>query len=309
VTTSSLTANTVSLATVTMVAFAANSLLCRAALGEGAIDAGSFTVIRVFSGAIALALIVATLRSDSAPAGGDWLGAFWLFAYMICFSFAYLSLSAGTGALILFGAVQITMFAAGLRAGESFRPVGWLGLGLAAGGLAYLVFPGVTAPPLTGASLMAAAGAAWGFYSLRGRGVANPLRATAANFLRAAPMASIAGLPFLRSVHFSPHGVALAVASGAVASGLGYAIWYATLPRLKATSAATLQLSVPVIAAFGGVVFLSERISLRLLLSSVAVLGGIALVLAQRAAPPTRVESAARAKREARGDARPPDRT
>ncbi|MGA7981484.1 MAG: DMT family transporter [Chromatiaceae bacterium] len=278
-----MTAKVIALTSVTMIAFAANSLLARAALGEGNIDAASFAVIRVLSGAFALSLIVAATPSDSSAARGDWLGALWLFIYMICFAFAYLSLSAGTGALILFGAVQITMFAAGLRAGESFGPVGWLGLSLAGGGLAYLVSPGVTAPPLTGASLMTIAGIGWGLYSLRGRGVSNPLRATAANFVRAAPLASVAGLPFLGQVHLSVPGVVLAVTSGAIASGMGYAIWYATLPRLKATSAATIQLSVPVIAAFGGVAFLAERITMRLLVASIAVLGGIALVLTHRA--------------------------
>lgn len=279
----SLNAKTIALTSVTMAAFAANSLLGRGALAGERIDPASFAVIRVISGALTLYLIVAVRRGRPS---GDWTGAWWLFAYMICFAFAYLSLSAGTGALILFGAVQITMFAAGLRAGETFGRVGWLGLGLAAGGLAYLVSPGVTAPPLVGAILMAVAGIAWGLYSLHGRGVANPLAATAGNFLRAAPLASLAWLPFLGGAHLSPSGVSLAIASGAIASGLGYAIWYKTLPRLKATSAATTQLSVPLIAAFGGVIFLGEGITRRLLIASIAVLGGIALVLTHRAPPP-----------------------
>lgn len=270
---------TVALTALAMLAFAANSLLCRMALGSEAIDATSFTVVRIASGASVLLLLVAR-RSSSTP--GDWLATLGLFVYMICFSFAYLSLSAGTGALILFGAVQVTMFAAGLRAGETFRSSGWAGLAIAVAGLVYLVSPGVTAPPFAGAVLMSVAGVAWGLYSLRGRGVVNPLGVTAANFLRAVPLAALASLPFLGDLRVSVPGLALAVASGALASGLGYAVWYAALPRLKATYAATVQLSVPVIAAVGGVALLSEEPTLRLFVSSVAVLGGIALVLGQR---------------------------
>lgn len=209
-----------------------------------------------------------------------------LFTYMVFFSFAYVSLSAGTGALILFGAVQLTMFIASLRSGEPFPLLSWLGLAVAIVGLIYLVSPGLTAPDPLGALLMAVAGMAWGFYSLLGRGATDPLRATAGNFVYAAPLALIASMVFLSQLGFSLTGVMLAVASGALASGCGYAIWYAALSGLSGTRAATVQLSVPVIAAIGGVVWLDETISIRLLLASTAVLSGVAIVLMRRAAGP-----------------------
>jgi len=278
----------IALTTAAMLAFAANSLLCRMALQHGGIDAASFGSIRLVSGAIALALIVRLQsRSRADPAGrADWLAAAMLFAYVAFFSFAYLSLSAGTGALILFGAVQLTMLGAGLRAGEMFGPVAWSGFVLAVGGLIYLVSPGVTSPPPLGAALMAVAGVAWGVYSLRGRGVADPLAATARNFVRAAPMALVLSALLAGSAHADAGGIALAVASGALTSGIGYVIWYAALPWLSAMRAATVQLSVPLIAAFGGVIFLSEAITPRLAFASVAILGGIALVLRARAPRP-----------------------
>ncbi|MDZ4360805.1 MAG: DMT family transporter, partial [Variovorax sp.] len=186
------------------------------------------------------------------------------------------------GALILFGAVQLTMLGAGLGGGERFGVLAWFGFVLAAAGLVYLVSPGVAAPPLLGAVLMAVAGVAWGVYSLRGRGVADPLAATARNFLRAVPMAFALSLVFATRAHADARGVALAVASGALTSGLGYVVWYAALGRLSALRAATVQLSVPLLAAFGGVLFLSEAITPRLALASVAILGGIALVLSQK---------------------------
>lgn len=275
----------IALTVAAMLAFAANSLLCRMALQHGGIDAASFGSIRLVSGALVLMLVV-RLRSSQAPAGrADWLAAAMLFAYVAFFSFAYLSLSAGTGALILFGAVQLTMLGAGLRAGEMFGPVAWSGFVLAVAGLVYLVSPGVMAPPPLGAALMAVAGVAWGVYSLRGRGVADPLAATARNFVRAAPMALLlsALLAGTGSAHADAAGIALAVASGALTSGIGYVIWYAALPWLSAMRAATVQLSVPLIAAFGGVIFLSEAITPRLAFASVAILGGIALVLMGKA--------------------------
>jgi len=278
----------IALTVAAMLAFAANSLLCRMALQHGGIDAASFGSIRLVSGALTLALVV-RLRSRAGPAGrADWLAAAMLFAYVAFFSFAYLSLSAGTGALILFGAVQLTMLGAGLREGEMFGPVAWSGFVLAVAGLVYLVSPGVTAPPPLGAALMAVAGVAWGVYSLRGRGVADPLAATARNFARAAPMALVlsALLAGTGSAHADAAGIALAVASGALTSGIGYVIWYAALPWLSAMRAATVQLSVPLIAAFGGVIFLSEAITPRLAFASVAILGGIALVLRARAPRP-----------------------
>ena len=264
-----------------MLAFAANSLLCRLALAGGGIDPASFGAVRVVSGALALALIV-RLRAGSAPAGGDWLSATMLFAYVAFFSFAYVSLPAGTGALILFGAVQLTMFGWALRGGERFTMPAWSGLALAAAGLVYLVLPGVSAPPLLGAALMALAGAAWGVYSLRGRGAPDPLRATAGNFLRAAPLALVSWLPFMGVAHADPAGIGLAVVSGALTSGVGYALWYTALRGLTAMRAATVQLSVPVMTAFGAVLLLGEAVTMRLVLASLAVLGGIALVLARR---------------------------
>ncbi|MEO8124110.1 MAG: DMT family transporter [Burkholderiales bacterium] len=268
-----------------MGAFAANSLLCRLALHAPAlIDPGSFASLRIASGAIVLALIVRLKSGPVAVVRPDWLAAVALFAYAALFSFAYRLLSASTGALVLFGAVQLTMFGAGLRAGERFVPLGWLGFMLAVGGLVYLVSPGLAAPPTAGAALMIGAGIAWGVYSLRGRAGNDPLAATASNFLRATPFALVASLLLIGQMHADARGVALAVTSGAITSGMGYVIWYAALRGLSALSAATVQLSVPPIAALGGVVLLSEAISLRLVVASIATLGGIALVLASRAA-------------------------
>lgn len=275
---------TLALTAAAMLAFAANSLLCRLALQTGGIDPASFGAIRIAAGALALLLVV-RWRAGSARAAmarGDWISAAMLFAYVAFFSFAYVSLAAGTGALLLFGAVQLTMFGSALRAGERFVPQAWGGLGMAAAGLVYLVLPGVSAPPVLGAALMALAGVAWGVYSLRGRGAPDPLGATAGNFLRAAPLALLLWLPFTGVAHASPAGVALAVVSGAVTSGVGYALWYAALRALSAMRAATVQLSVPLITAIGAVLLLAEPVTLRLFLASVAILGGIALVLAAR---------------------------
>jgi drug/metabolite transporter (DMT)-like permease len=271
-----------------MLAFAANSLLCRLALQRGEIDPVSFAGIRLVSGAITLALIVQFRSERSAPGRADWLAAAMLFAYVAFFSFAYLTLPAGTGALILFGAVQLTMFSVGLHSGEKFGSVAWLGLALAVAGLVYLVSPGIAAPPLVGAASMAIAGVAWGVYSLRGRGVADPLAATAGNFARAAPLALLLSALFIANAraYANETGVALAMASGALTSGIGYVIWYAALNRLTAMRAATVQLSVPLIAAFGGVAFLSEAITPRLAASSALILGGIAMVLTSRSRKP-----------------------
>lgn len=267
-----------------MLAFAANSLLCRLALGENLIDAATFTSVRVISGAITLSLIVLLRRRPRDRGAATWRSCVMLFTYMACFSFAYLSLSAGTGALILFGAVQLTMFVFALRQGEHFPLLSWAGLTVAILGLVYLVLPGVTAPDPLGALLMAIAGVAWGFYSLLGRGAADPLEITARNFVYAVPLVLIVQLIFVGEFGPTAHGLALAVASGAITSGCGYVIWYAALPGLTATRAATVQLSVPVIAALGGVSMLSEPITLRLMLASAATLGGVAIVLARRAA-------------------------
>jgi len=273
---------TVLLTSITMVAFASNSLLCRLALQHAAIDAASFSSIRLVSGAVVLAVLARATAGRAPPARADWAAATMLFLYVAFFSFAYLTLSAGTGALILFGAVQLTMLAAGLRAGERFDALGWAGFALAAGGLVYLVSPGVTAPTPLGAALMTVAGVAWGVYSLRGRGLDNPLAATAGTFLRAAPMALALSVLLYGRAHASPAGILLALASGALTSGIGYVIWYAALKGLSAIRAAAVQLSVPPIAAFGAVLFLAEPLTPRLAAASAAILGGIALVLASR---------------------------
>ncbi len=274
-------ARTLLLTTLTMLAFAGNSVLCRIALRETGIDAASFTTIRLASGAVVLWLIVRGFRRAQAG-GGSWMSALMLFAYAAGFSFAYLSLTTATGALLLFGAVQATMICWGLWRGERFGAWQLAGLALAVGGLVGLLLPGLSAPPLGGAALMLMAGAAWGVYSIRGKGAGDATRVTAGNFLRAVPFAivlSALSLLPLAEARLDAAGVAYALASGAITSGLGYAIWYTVLPALKATSAATVQLSVPVIAALGGIVFLNEAVTLRFALASSAVLGGIALVI------------------------------
>jgi drug/metabolite transporter (DMT)-like permease len=271
------------LTVVAMIAFAANSLLCRLALRDTQIDAASFTLVRLASGALMLWLIV-RLRGGTVGAHGSWPSAFALFAYAAGFSFAYLTLPAAAGALLLFGAVQATMIGYGLWRGERLGLVQSGGLLLAGAGLIGLMLPGLSAPPLDGALLMIAAGVAWGVYSLRGRGSGNARASTAGNFIRALPFVAVLSLLMLARQSLDVAGVAYAVASGALASGLGYAVWYSALPGLRATNAATVQLSVPVIAAFGGALFLDEAITLRLVLASVAVLGGIALVIAGRRA-------------------------
>ena len=261
-----------------MLAFAGNSLLCRIALKNTSIDPATFTTVRMFSGAIALWLIV-SLRSGPRARAGSWASAVALFAYAAAFSFAYVKLSAGTGALLLFGAVQATMILTGLWRGERLN--GWQGIGLALalGGLVALVLPGLSAPPLHSAMLMVSAGVAWGVYSLRGKGAGDPLSATTGNFLRSIPFALILSLVMLNAARLDAGGIAYAIVSGALTSGVGYAIWYAALRGLKATSAATVQLSVPVIAAVGGIILLGEPVTPRLFGASVVVLGGIAMVV------------------------------
>jgi len=267
----------------TMVAFASNSILNRLALGQKSIDAVSYTTIRLLSGALVLWLIASLQESRTGPRiRGGWLSAAMLFIYAIAFSFAYLSLSAGTGALILFGSVQVTMLLAALRSGERPHLLEWLGVALALAGLVYLVLPGLRAPSPVGSALMALAGIAWGVYSLRGRGSGSPLADTAGNFIRAVPLILAVRLVTLNDIHLSQAGIALAVLSGAAASGVGYVIWYAALAGLTATRAAIVQLSVPVLAAWGGVVLLAEGISLRLVLAGVLILGGIALAISGR---------------------------
>jgi len=266
---------------IALIAFAANSVLCRLAFERSSIDAASFTSIRLLSGALTLWLIV-LLRRPAHGIDGSWPSATALFVYAAAFSFAYVSLPTGVGALLLFGAVQATMIFAGLRAGERMNGRQGAGLMLALGGLGYLLLPGLSAPPLGGALLMLAAGTAWGVYSLRGRGAIDPLAVTAGNFLRAAPLGiglSLAALPWMQ---IDTAGAGYAVLSGALASGAGYVVWYAALRGLAATHAATVQLSVPVIAAAGGTLLLDEPVTLRLAFASVAILGGIALVVLGR---------------------------
>ena len=264
-----------------MVAFASNSLLCRLALRQTTIDAASFTLIRLLSGAIALWLIVIT-RKTGRTIAGNWTSALALFAYAAAFSFAYISLSAGTGALLLFGAVQATMILWGLRKGERLNARQWFGLAIALGGLVALVFPGLSAPPIGGALLMTGAGIAWGIYSLRGKGAGDPTSVTAGNFWRSVVFAAVLSMALLRWTNLDPAGIRYAIVSGAIASGVGYVIWYSALPGLKATTAATVQLSVPVLAAVGGILFLSESITLRLVFASLLILGGIGLVIIER---------------------------
>jgi drug/metabolite transporter (DMT)-like permease len=263
---------------VAMIAFAANSLVCRMAFKTTGIDAGSFTSIRIVSGAVVLWLIV-RVRGTAKGLTGSWLSALALFVYAAGFSYAYVKLPTAVGALILFGAVQATMIGYGLWNGERMRGVQVAGLCAAFAGLASLLLPGLSTPPPVSSALMLVAGVAWGIYSLRGKGSGNPTIATAGNFLRAVPFTAVLCVAMLTDASLDRAGVWYAVFSGGLASGVGYAIWYAVLPGLKATNAATIQLSVPVIAAVGGVIFLGETITLRLLLSSVGILGGIALVI------------------------------
>ncbi|WP_372400057.1 DMT family transporter [Azospirillum sp. HJ39] len=284
-----------------MLAFAANSILCRLALTQTAIDPASFTLVRIASGAASLWLIARATghgptgegkRGRGRRGGGSWIGAAALLAYAAAFSFAYLTMTAGTGALLLFGAVQATMILAGLYRGERLSPMQWGGLGLALGGLGLLLAPGLSPPDPLGALLMVAAGVAWGVYSLLGRSSRDPIATTAGNFLRAAPMAAVVAL--LSSAfgavsgggaRWDAGGLVYGLLSGALASGVGYAIWYAALPALTAARAASVQLSVPVITAIAALLALGERITPPLAIASAAVLGGIALVIAGKRRP------------------------
>lgn len=286
--TTAVTPRTVLLTLFAMLAFAANSVLCRLALGQELIDAATFATVRISSGAILLSCIALPRWRAQGRDPTDWRAAAMLFTYVVFFSFAYLSLSTGTGALILFGAVQLTMFIAALRSGEQFHLISWVGLAMAVSGLVYLVSPGLTAPDPLGAALMTTAGVAWGFYSLLGRRAADPLQATANNFIACVPLVILVSLLTMSQQHSSAQGLMLAAASGAIASGLGYVIWYAALRGLSATRAATVQLLVPAIAAFAGVILLSEQVTWRLLVASALTLGGVWIVLSQRARLPAR---------------------
>jgi drug/metabolite transporter (DMT)-like permease len=267
-----------------LIAFATNSLLCRLALGDRFIDPVAFTTIRLVSGAAMLGAI-GLVRQQQLFAGetvdrrASWRSAIALFVYAIFFSLAYVSLPVATGALVLFGAVQTTMLAAAIRSGERPTPLEWGGLAVAVAGLIYLVSPGLTAPSLSGAAMMTASGAAWGWYSLLGRRSIDPIRDTTVNFIRSVPLTVLASALAFGGWHVTTAGAAFAVVSGGITSGLGYVIWYAALPRLSSTRAATVQLATPVLTATGGVMFLSERISPRLAVSAVLILGGIALAV------------------------------
>jgi drug/metabolite transporter (DMT)-like permease len=288
-----------------LISFAFNSILCRLALRGDEADAAGFTAVRLASGTVAL-VVISYLASAGRDASvneraevdgdqdstllnsrvsalirlGSWPSAFFLFAYAVCFSFAYLGLTAGTGALILFGAVQMTMIAAAIFKGERPTPVEWCGLFVAVGGLVYLVLPGLASPPPVSSALMAAAGASWGVYTLRGRNGGDPLANTTGNFVRALPFVVLLALIYLPNLHLSARGIVLAVLSGAVASGVGYTVWYAALKHLTSTRAAILQLAVPVIAAVLGIILLAEAASVRLAIAAALILGGIALTIA-----------------------------
>jgi len=266
-----------------MFAFAGNSVLSRMALQDGAIDAASFTNIRLFSGALALLLIV-IVKSDLKNLGrsGSWSSALMLFVYALAFSYAYVDLEAGTGALILFGMVQATMIATALITGDKPAPVEIIGWLFASAGLVYLVLPGVAAPSAVGSVLMAIAGIAWGLYSVRGKSESDPLASTASNFLRTIILVPFVVLATFQSAQLATDGVLLAIASGAITSGVGYVIWYAALRHMKTIQAALVQLSVPAIAALGGVVLLSEPLSRRLLVSAGLILGGISVALIRK---------------------------
>ena len=267
------------LTTIAMIAFAGNSLLCRAALRDTGIDAASFTSVRLVAGALMLWLILA-LRGNRRPlAAGSWPSALALFGYAAAFSFAYGGLSAAVGALLLFGAVQATMIGIGIWRGNRPGAIQWAGFVVAFAGLIGLLLPGLSAPPVASALLMIVAGIAWGVYSLRAKGAGEPTAVTTGNFIRSVPLALALSLVMLSQVQVDAPGLIYAVASGAVTSGMGYAIWYMALPLLQATSAATVQLSVPVIAAVGGVLLLGEPLTLRLVVAGVAILGGIAIVI------------------------------
>ncbi len=263
----------------TLVCFAANSLLCRAALGPRLVDPATFTTVRLASGAAMLALLVAAVRR-SRPAGGSVGSALALFLYAAAFSLAYVRIGAGVGALLLFTAVQVTMV--GWSALRGARPgrLQLVGVAVALAGLAWLVLPSATAPDSLGAALMLAAGVAWGVYSLRGRAAGrDPLSTTASNFALALPLTAALSVGLARQASLTPAGVALAVASGALASGGGYSLWYAAVPTLGATRAAAVQLAVPVLAGLGATAFLGERLTARITVAAAAILAGIALTL------------------------------
>jgi drug/metabolite transporter (DMT)-like permease len=274
---------TAALTAMALIAFASNSILTRLALGSSEIDAASFTAIRILAGAVALAVLArAKAKTWTSFGRPRWSGALALFAYAAPFSFAYLRIGAAVGALVLFGVVQLTMIGYGFVRGERPTLLAWCGIVLAIAGLAVLTAPSATRPDPTGLLLMAIAGIAWAVYSLIGRDVRDPIVANAQSFLWSCPLAVLISIAFAQTANVTNRGVALAMISGAVTSGLGYAVWYRALRRLKITQAAVAQLSVPVIAAFGAVMFLNEGFGARLALSSMAILGGVGIALLSR---------------------------
>ena len=270
---------TISLTMLALLAFAGNSVLCRIALDNNIIDAASFTSIRLFSGIVFLLFLVRVKTKQKINLKkGSWLSAFFLFLYALAFSYGYITLDTGTGALILFGAVQATMIIYSLVKGRKLLLIEWIGLLFAALGLCILLLPGASAPSLNGFILMAISGTAWGAYTLAGKGSQNPLVDTAHNFLKTLPLIAIVTLLTLNDIQLSNKGIMLAIISGAVMSGLGYAIWYSVLTKLSVTEAATIQLSVPIIATIGGVIFSNELVTIKLILASILVLGGVLIV-------------------------------
>lgn len=271
-------------ATFALIAFAANNLLCRMALGSHVIDPVSFTTIRLVSGALALIALSWVLgrSKTTSKTKGSWGSGFLLFVYAAAFSMAYVSLSTGIGALFLFGSVQMTMIVAAIKSGEKIGPMQWVGSTAAICGLFYLVLPGISAPNHLGAMLMCVSGIAWGVYSIRGKYVSASFAMTAGNFTRSAPMALIVSLIAFHRVHLDAFGILLALISGIVTSGLGYVLWYMTLHRLTITQASVLQLTVPVLSTLGGIAFLSEQLSARLIIASAMILGGMVLTLVKR---------------------------
>lgn len=274
---------TIFLTGLALIAFAANSVLCRLALGNNAIDASSFTIIRLLSGTIILLIIIGVTRNvTGASSNGSWSASFMLFLYAITFSFAYISLDTATGALILFGSVQITMILMSLISGARLHLTEWAGVIIAFTGFVYLILPGVSTPPIIGLLLMTVAGVAWGIYTLKGRDSKSPLMDTAYNFLRTTPLVILLTIITISNANYSSEGILLALLSGSITSGVGYTIWYIALGGLSSIQAAVLQLSVPVIAALGGVIFVSEAITFRLSVSATMVLGGILIVVLGR---------------------------
>jgi drug/metabolite transporter (DMT)-like permease len=263
-----------------LIAFAANSVLCRLALGNGFIDASSFTVIRLLSGSIALFIILSIKGNNKGVLSkGSWTASFMLFLYAITFSYAYLSVDTGTGALILFGTVQITMILLSLISGTRLHISEWSGVIIAFTGFIYLILPSITTPSINGFIMMIVSGISWGIYTLRGRSSKNPFMDTTYNFLRTIPFVVLLAFLTMKNISYSSEGVILALLSGTITSGVGYTIWYIALRGLSSTQAAVIQLAVPVIAAIGGVVFMSEIITFRLIISTSIVLGGILMVV------------------------------